>query len=322
MNPPSDVPGDVALEPRDASPGLDGFLPLKVATSSIARRAKRTAISGTLPTWLILIPIGAVPLVVGVWLSLRDENLISPLPSTFVGLENYRTDVFNPTFGKALVVTLMIMAIGLLVQVPLGLFLAVLLDRALRGTQLFRTALITPMLLTPVAVALMFRFMFNSELGVINWALGSLHLPRLDWLGESTAALLAVVIVDSWQAVPFIMLLLLAGLTALPQGPREAASVDGASAWQTFRYVTLPMLTPVLLVTIMIRLIDGFKLFDIIFILTRGGPGTDTQTVSMLDYNTAFTFLATSRAAAIGTVLALLTLPVYFVWVRVTRIEQ
>ncbi len=321
MNPPA-APGDVALEPREASLGLGGLPPMKARTSSITRRAKRTAIFGTLPTWLILIPIGAVPLVVGLWLSVRDENLVSPLPATYVGLENYRTDVFNATFGKALIVTLVIMAIGLLVQVPLGLFLAVLLNRAVRGTQLFRSALITPMLLTPVAVALMFRFMFNSELGVINWALSSLHLPRLDWLGESGPALLAVVIVDSWQAVPFIMLLLLAGLTALPQGPKEAASVDGASAWQSFRYVTLPMLTPVLLVTIMIRLIDGFKLFDIIFILTRGGPGTDTQTVSMLDYNTAFTFLATSRAAAIGTVLAILTLPVYFVWIRVTRIEQ
>ena len=107
------------------------------------------------------------------------------------------------------------------------------------------------------------------------------------------------------------------GLLALLD--EEAASVDGAGAWQTFRHVTLPMLMPVLLVTIMVRLIDGFKLFDVVFILTRGGPGTATQTVSMLDYNTAFTFLASSRAAAIGTVLAILTLPVYWLWVRASR---
>jgi multiple sugar transport system permease protein len=255
----------------------------------------------------------------GVWLSLRDSTLASTLPSTFVGLENYRTDVLNATFGQALLVTLAIVAIGLLIQIPIGVLLAVLLERRIRASRLIRSSLITPMLLTPVAVGLMWRFMFNSELGVINWALGSIGIPKVDWLGQSIPALLAVVIVDSWQAIPFIMLMTLAGLSALPQAPAEAATVDGAGSFQIFRFVTLPMLMPVLLVTVMVRLIDGFKLFDVVFILTRGGPGTATQTVSMLDYNTAFTFLASSRAAAIGTVLAILTLPVYWLWVRASR---
>lgn len=289
------------------------------ADSAQGRRSRKTALFFTAPTWALIVPVAAIPLLIGVWLSFRDQMLGSASPTSFVGLANYQSDVLNPTFGQALIVTLTIVAIGLLIQIPLGLLLAVLLNRRIRGARFFRSSLITPMLLTPVAVGLMWRFMFNSELGVVNWFIGSVGLPSVDWLGESTPALFAVVIVDSWQAIPFVMLMMLAGLAALPTSPAEAASVDGASSWQAFRYVTLPMLAPVLLVTLMVRLIDGFKLFDIVFILTRGGPGTATQTVSMLDYNTAFTFLASSRAAAIGTVLALLTLPVYWLWVRASR---
>lgn len=300
-----------------------GASPLPSVTDPVSTRTRRPRSSRlgafTLPAWCLVVPLALVPLIMGVWLSLRDQTLGSPLPTNFVGLDNYRTDVWSPTFGQALLVTAMILVIGLLIQIPLGLLLAVLLERGIRGSRFLRSSLITPMLLTPVAVGLMWRFMFNSELGVINWGLSLLGIPGVDWLGTSPAAIFAVVIVDSWQAIPFVMLMILAGLSALPTSPREAAAVDGATAWQTFRRITLPMLMPVLLVTVMIRLIDGFKLFDVVFILTRGGPGTATQTVSMLDYNTAFTFLASSRAAAIGTVLAILTLPVYWLWVRASR---
>lgn len=309
----------MSLDAGSPAAAVPSLVPPAAGDPLAPGRLRRPFTVFTLPAWALIVPLAVVPLAMGVWLSLRDDTLGSSLPSQFVGFENYRTDVLNSTFGQALLVTMAIVAIGLLVQVPLGLLLAVLLERRIRASRLIRSSLITPMLLTPVAVGLMWRFMFNSELGVINWALGTVGIPAVDWLGESLPALMAVVIVDSWQAIPFVMLMMLAGLAALPRSPAEAASVDGANAWQTFRRVTLPMLMPVLLVTVMVRLIDGFKLFDVVFILTRGGPGTATQTVSMLDYNTAFTFLASSRAAAIGTVLAILTLPVYWLWVRASR---
>lgn len=287
-----------------------------------AKMSKKLQASAfTVPAWILLLPLVAVPLGMGGYLSVRNHALDSVLPDRFVGLQNYHTDVATETFVHALEATLVILGLGLAIQLPVGLGLALLLQRQLRGSRLFRSALIIPMLLTPVAVALMWRFMFNPELGVINWALHSVAVPRVDWLGSSTPALMAVVIVDSWQAIPFVMLLMLAGLSSLPRTPFEAAAVDGCSSWQSFRYITLPLLRPVILVTLMIRIIDGFKIFDSIFILTRGGPGTATQTVSLLDYNTAFSFLATSRAAAIGVVLALLTLPVYFLWVRANRAQ-
>ena len=207
------------------------------------------------------------------------------------------------------------MVLGLLIQLPAGLGLAMLLERPLLGRTAIRTALIIPMLLTPVAVGLMWRFMFDTDLGVINWFLEQLGLSTPNWLGRSWPAIFAVTIVDSWQSIPFVMLIALAGLAGLPKGPREAAAIDGANGWRIFWHVTLPSLMPVLLVIVMIRIIDAFKLFDIIFIVThRGGPGTATQTLGMLTYNTGFIAFQISKAAALGVLLVIVVSPIYFLW--------
>jgi multiple sugar transport system permease protein len=183
-----------------------------------------------------------------------------------------------------------------------------------------RTALMIPMLLTPVAVGLMWRFMFDTDLGVINWFLERLGLGTPNWLGRSWPAIFAVTLVDSWQSIPFVMLIALAGLAGLPKGPREAAAIDGANAWNIFRHITLPSLMPVLLVIVMIRIIDTFKLFDIIFIVTqRGGPGTATQTLGMLTYNTGFIAFQMSKAAALGVLLVAIVSPIYLLWRHAQR---
>ena len=289
------------------------------ATTRRARRRRWGAAVLTVPSWALLAGLFAVPIGVGLYLSFRNDAIGSAVPSRFVGLDNYRRDVVGTTFVESLRTTASVAVLGLLLQIPVGVGLALVLHRNLRGSRLFRSALLVPMLLTPVAVALMWRFMLDTDLGVVNWLLHSVGLSRIGWLGEQRAALASVVLVDSWQAVPFVMLLTLAGLAGLPESPLEAAFVDGASPWQTFWFVTLPMLRPVLYVAVMIRVIDAIKLFDVIFILTRGGPGTATQTSGLLAYNTGFNFLQTGRAAAIGAVLTLLTLPVYLLWVRASR---
>ena len=291
-------------------------------TNWIAAQTARTAIWLTLPTWLMLVPLFFIPLGIGVYLSFFDKTLGFPIEPTFVGFDNYRTEVFSAAFGQALLVTLLILGLGLLIQFPLGMLIALGLHRRMRGRGLLRTAILLPMLLTPVAVGLMWRFMYNPELGIINWWLSLLGVPPIDWLGSPWPAVFAVTFVDSWQALSLVVLMFLAGLSSLPDSPQEAALVDGASNLQIFRHITFPALIPVILVTLMIRVIDGFKIFDVVFILTRGGPGTSTQTVSMLDFNVAFTFLASSRASAIGVVLVLLTLPIYFLWRRVTLIAE
>ncbi len=295
---------------------------LSVAARRTVRRRRRQATLLTFPSWLMLTLMFAIPIGVGIFLSTRNDKIGAFVPGRGVGLGNFRRDVFDDKFVSALVTTLVITAIGLAIQIPIGVGLAVLLNRNLRGTRLFRTALLLPMLLTPVAVGLMWRFMLDSDLGVVNWLLDTLGLSRVGWLGEKWAARISIAVVDSWQSIPFVMLMVLAALSTLPEEPHEAARVDGATTWRVFRFVTLPMLKPVLYITLMIRVVDSLKLFDIIFILTRGGPGEATQTVGLLTYNTGFNFLETGRAAALGVAVALVTLPVYLLWLRAPRAEQ
>lgn len=292
---------------------------LSAAALRSGRRSRRRVALLTVPSWLLLAAIFATPIGVGVYLSFRSDKIGSFVPGEFVGLENYRRDVFAGPFLEALITTLILTVIGLMIQLPIGIGLAMLLHRNLAGTRLFRTALLLPMLLTPIAVGLMWRFMLDTDLGVINWALDSLGIGRIEWLGGKWPARFAIALVDSWQSIPFVMLMTLAALSALPEGPHEAARVDGATSWKTFRHITLPMLRPVLYITLMIRVVDSLKLFDILFILTRGGPGTATQTVGFLTYNTGFNFLATGRAAALGVATAVITLPVYVLWLRAQR---
>lgn len=292
---------------------------LSVAARRAARRRRRRVALLTVPTWLMVLALFAVPIGVGVYLSTRSDKIGAFVPGRGVGLDNYRRDVFDGGFTTALVTTVIITVIGLAIQLPAGIGLAVVLHRNLRGTVLFRTGLLLPMLLTPVAVGLMWRFMLDTDLGVINWMLNEVGLSKIGWLGEKWAARVAIALVDSWQAIPFVMLMSLAGLASLPVGPHEAARVDGATNWRVFRHVTLPMLRPVLYVTLMIRLVDSLKLFDIIFILTRGAPGRATETIGLLTYNTGFNFLETGRAAALGVATAIITLPVYVLWLRAQR---
>jgi ABC-type sugar transport system permease subunit len=156
--------------------------------------------------------------------------------------------------------------------------------------------------------------MFDTDIGVINWAVGQIGFEGVNWLGSRNTALLAVIIVDSWQSVPFVMLLMLAALAGIPSSIYEAALVDGANRIQTFTRITLPLVVPTLLVLTMIKIMDFLKLFDTLFILTRGGPGNETTTLGLWTYKTGFLFLEMSRASALGVIIVILTLPVYFLW--------
>ncbi len=282
-------------------------------------RKKLPLVAFTSPAWLLVLLILAIPIVKAVSLSVQNESLDLVGAPSYVGLANFRSDVFTSTFVQALTVTVLLIVLGLAIQIPMGLWLARILNRELRGTRFFRSAMLMPMLLTPVAVGLMWRFMFNSDLGVIDWFIREMGLHGVDWLATKNGGIAAILIVMSWQNVPFVMLFMLAGLQSLPQEPHEAAAVDGANEWQSFRLVTLPLLRPVILIVSMILIVEGFKLFDIVYVLTQGGPGVATQNLSLLDYRVGFTFLATSRGAAIAVVMALMLTPAYVLWSRAIR---
>jgi multiple sugar transport system permease protein len=267
------------------------------------------------PGWLLLLGVVLVPLALGVWISLRNGSLLSST-SEFVGLKNYTNLVKSSEFTDAIKVTLLISVLSLAIQLPVGFLLAVVINRELVGTRVFRSSLLMPLLLTPVAVGLMWRLMLNVDNGVVDGMLQALGMQSVNWLGDRTWAVVSVVLVDSWQNTPFVMLLMLAGLQSLPVGPLEAARVDGANVFQTYRHVILPLLAPVGLVVVMIRVIESVKLFDIIYILTSGGPGTATQNVSLLDYRLGFTFLQTSAAATLGVIIMIALIPMYRLWKR------
>ena len=292
----------------------------KVSRPNLLRRKNlRPVAQLTIPTWIFLALIVLIPFFYGVYISFLNINLASFLPPSFVGFDNYQTVLAASETWSTLRITLIITFIGLLTQIPIGILLALVLHENLRGTKIFRSILITPMLLTPVAVGLTYRFMFDTDLGVINWALGSIGIEKVNWLGSQTSALFSIIIVDSWQSIPFVMLLVLAALTAISPSLYEAARVDGASASQIFRRITLPLITPTLLVITMIKIMDFLKLFDTLFILTRGGPGNATTTLGLWTYKTGFVFLEFSRAAALGVIITIITLPVYFLWRRASR---
>lgn len=287
---------------------------------TIERSASRLAEALVIPVWILVLAVFALPILGAIYLSFRNETLGAFVPPRFIGFDNYSGAVADPRFWEAIRTTILLTVLGLVVQLPMGIGLAVILERNLRGVQAFRTILIIPMLLTPVAVGLMWRFMFDTDLGVINWALSAVGVDGPNWLGARWPAIWAIVIVDSWQSIPFIMLIVLAGLAGLPKGPQEAARIDGANSFQVFFHVTLPSLAPVILVTLMIRVIDSLKMFDIIFIVTmKGGPGTATQTLGMLIYNTGFGFFQTSRAAALGILMVIMVMPIYWLWRRAAR---
>ena len=295
----------------------------KVSRPNLLRRKNlRPVAQLTIPTWIFLALIVLIPFFYGVYISFLNINLASFLPPSFVGFDNYQTVLAASETWSTLRITLIITFIGLLTQIPMGILLALVLHENLRGTKIFRSILITPMLLTPVAVGLTYRFMFDTDLGVINWALGSIGIEKVNWLGSQTSALFAIIIVDSWQSIPFVMLLVLAALTAISPSLYEAARVDGASASQIFRRITLPLITPTLLVITMIKIMDFLKLFDTLFILTRGGPGNATTTLGLWTYKTGFVFLEFSRAAALGVIITIITLPVYFLWRRASRVVR
>jgi multiple sugar transport system permease protein len=273
----------------------------------------------TFGAWALLAVTVLIPIFYGIYISFLDIKLSSFLPPQFVGFDNYVAAFKAPETWATLRITLAMMILGMLVQIPLGMALALVLHRNLKGSKIFSSILITPMLLTPVAVGLTFRFMFDTDLGIINWVLESVGFEKINWLGQQTTGILAVILVDSWQSIPFVMLLLVAALGSISPQLYEAASIDGATARQTFWKITLPLITPTLLVVVMIKIMDFLKLFDTLFMLTRGGPGNETTTLGLWTYKTGFIFLEFSRAAALGVFIMIITAPVYLLWRRSTK---
>jgi multiple sugar transport system permease protein len=250
------------------------------------------------------------PLLYSFYVSLTDYKITNRFDVKFTGLQQYDATVHNSDYWSALAVTGSFVVSAVFIELVLGMCIALALRRQKRFRDFTRSFLLSPMFITPIAVGLMFRFLLNQQLGVIPTVLAKLGMSY-DFFG-SGHALWSIVMIDVWQWTPFMVLLLLAGLEGLPRQPYEAALIDGASPLYTFRRVTLPLLTPVLTVAVLIRGLDGLKVFEYVYAITRGGPGTETQTIQYLVYNTGITFfrLASASSMAYGLLIIVMVLAV------------
>jgi multiple sugar transport system permease protein len=260
------------------------------------------------PALLLLVVVELIPFIVALTYSFRGLSFTDPsLQGQFVGLDNYREAVRDGVLFHSLGVTFRYMVPAVVLQVALGLGIALLLAQRIRGRRFLVPILVLPTMIAPVVVGLIGVLSFNTEFGFLGIYLQRLGLLDGSPLGSESLALPTVIGVDTWQWTPFIALILLAGLLSLPRQPYEAAQMDGASAWQTFRLVTLPLLKPYLIVVFLIRAIDAFRIFDIIWVMTRGGPGRVTETVSVYAYRLNFRFWHLGYGSAVVLLLFLIT---------------
>lgn len=262
----------------------------------------------------------AFPLAYTLWMSFQDWTISSLAPPRFVGLENYiRLFTTDQRFLNSVWVTFYFTALGVTLQTILGVTLALVFNRQFWGRGLLRTLAILPMVATPVAIALIFVMMYHPTLGVLNYFVTALGLPPGTWTYASNTVIPALVLVDTWQWTPLIMLIVLAGLAALPRDPYEAAMIDGASRWQVLFLITLPLLRPTIVTAVLFRLIDALKTFDIIFVMTQGGPGGASETINIYLFNTAFSYFRMGQASAMVVVFFAIILGISLIVVRVRR---
>lgn len=252
----------------------------------------------TLPLIFFILLMVAYPLYYTVDLSLHSSSMSLVKPPKFVGFKNY-TKLFESTkFWTSCGHTLLFAGVCLVVQTIVGLSIALLLNRKFKGQSFVRTLFILPVVATPVAVAMVWKMIYDPALGIINMLMKQAGMPAFAFLGERSSALWALMLVEIWQNTPVVMLICLGGLSAIPTDSLEAARIDGASSWQVLRKITLPLLSPTILTAMMLRLIDVLKAYDIIYSTTQGGPGTSTTTVNVLIYKQAFENFKFGEASA------------------------
>ena len=226
----------------------------------------------------------------------------------WLGLRNYLNLLEDPNFQESFAVTLKFAAAVVSLEMLVGVGLALLLDRKLRGMSVLRTIFILPMMIAPIVVGLMWRYMYHPSVGVFNRTLKDWGFEPVPWLSDPAWSLTSVIIADVWQWTPFIFILSLAALQSLPRSALEASRIDGASAWQQIWYIKLPLMMPVLIVAALLRLIDAFKVLEVILVMTNGGPGLSTEIMSLRIWRTASEFLELGAASAASSYLLIMLL--------------
>lgn len=275
----------------------------KQKPSAQARRPLLQQLAFLSPALIVLITVNIVPVFYTIVTSFQSLHLAYPARNKFIGLGNYISIFHDSRFWNALGLTLTYVVGCLSIELVLGFCIALLLAKQVKGVGLIRGILLLPIFLTPIVVAFLWRLLFSPSLGLLNYFLAFFGLGPYEWIYSPQQALPSLILIDIWQRTPELVLIIFTGLLSISEDVLEAARVDGASPWKLFWAVKVPLLKPILMVGILFRVIDLSKVFDVIYILTRGGPGISTETLSLYTYTMGFSFLKMGYASALGMVL-------------------
>jgi multiple sugar transport system permease protein len=284
---------------------------------------RRIGLLLTLPAVLLILALSVYPLIYSVWVAFVNYDFLIP-GHAFVGLRNFAEIIADPVALSSLVTTIWLSAVNVAVEFVLGLALALAMERTFRGRGVIMSVLIVPLFISPVIVGQFWALLLQRPFGPTDYVLSRLlgHAVTINWLSEQPWNFVAIILADVWQWTPFMFVILLAGISALAREPYEAAQIDGVNAWQAFRYITFPQLGPMIMLAVTFRLLDAVKLFDVIFMMTGGGPGTSTYTASFYLYQIGFAQFHLSEATAGSWMFLILTAIVITLMVRrLLRVE-
>jgi len=276
----------------------------RVTSAGLRRHRRRSSVLAQAPSLLVLAVVVVFPLLYSINLSFRSYSLVTPNHTgQWIGLDNYTRMLHDDDFHHAIVVTAIFVVAAVALETILGLVVGTLIDRLRRTRRVAVSMLLLPMIVTPLVVGLMFNFALNAQFGYVTWAMKSIGLTAgVGALNSTPGALVVLVLIDVWEWFPFVALMVLAGLQTLPKEPFEAASIDGASTLQSYRYITLPMLAPILGVAVLFRATEAVREFDKVYVLTGGGPGSATTVNDLYQYRVSFLDWDLSYGATLGLV--------------------
>ena len=293
-------------------------------SQSLLARDRRFGYLLIAPLLIVLLVITAYPLFYNIWNSFHNVNYLLPPLGGFAGFANYSKLFTDNEFVPALLHTLGFTVVSVAIETVIGLSLAVALNKKFRGRGIVRAAIFIPWAVPTVVSAELWRTMFDPQQGFVNFLLTKLHLPlaTTTWLDSQWTAWGAILVADAWRNTPFMAIVLLAGLQVIPSDIYEAAKIDGANAWQQFWRLTLPLLKPALMVALIFRTLQSFFIFDVVYIMTGGGPGTSTNVLAYLNYKAFFALFDYGYGGAVSVSLVIVALVIAAIYVRVFRTEE
>ena len=272
-----------------------------------------------LPAVIVLLLLTIYPFIYLIYVSLHIWPISPNLPKIFLGFGQFTYLFSDPSFIESMQVTISLTVVGVSLQISLGTLLAILLSTKTKFINYFTLPFMIPVFIAPVVVGLIWKFMFNYDLGILNYLLNVIGLESINWLGTTTTAFWSVVLIDTWQWTPFTTLIIKAGLDSVDPTPQEAAYVDGATRFQIFRYVTFPTIAPIFTVALLFRTLDAFKAFDIIYVVTRGGPGGSTYVLGYNIWKTAFYQNQLGLSAAMSVIMIIIATIFALILVKIMK---